>query len=231
MLRPGIRVYRVDTETRRLVVLPEVTRGGSFPYRSKTSFSRKVRELTGRSPDPREPYGSRLPSASSAQRPCTGLALRWKVVKRVSIPLDVRFKQLGWLRLTGSGSWVEGVGLQEQFLEGDRYVRRHLLVERSRRLRSRSIAYWGERLGELRCLACGFSFADRYGALGAGFIEMHHDRPLSQGRRATRVTDLKPPCANCHRMVHRSPGKILAVSQRRRSLTRWSQPGLWPTVG
>lgn len=58
----------------------------------------------------------------------------------------------------------------------------------------------------LRCAACGFDFADFYGQMGAGYIEIHHTTPVSQlgpDYRINVAMDLEPLCANCHAMVHR----------------------------
>ncbi len=57
-----------------------------------------------------------------------------------------------------------------------------------------------------RCVACGFDFADFYGSLGYGYIEIHHTTPVSQigpDYRINIITDMEPLCANCHAMVHR----------------------------
>lgn len=59
------------------------------------------------------------------------------------------------------------------------------------------------------CQACGFDFAQRYGELGAGYIEAHHLRPLSSLDEGTSVsynvaTDFAVLCSNCHRMIHRA---------------------------
>jgi len=58
----------------------------------------------------------------------------------------------------------------------------------------------------LRCAACGFEFADFYGPLGAGYIEVHHTIPISKlgpGYQINVSTDLEPLCSNCHAMVHK----------------------------
>jgi len=46
--------------------------------------------------------------------------------------------------------------------------------------------------GNLCCDVCGFSFHERYGAMGIGFIEAHHTIPVSslKGRRSTRLADM-----------------------------------------
>lgn len=59
--------------------------------------------------------------------------------------------------------------------------------------------------GLLACEVCGFDFEKAYGALGAGYIEVHHTKPvhtLKPGTK-TKLADLILLCANCHRMAHR----------------------------
>ena len=58
------------------------------------------------------------------------------------------------------------------------------------------------------CEACGMNFAERYGKLGAGYIEAHHLKPIATLDKV-RVSmdpglDFAVLCANCHRMIHRS---------------------------
>ena len=54
------------------------------------------------------------------------------------------------------------------------------------------------------CVVCGIDFGKRYGLIGAGFIHVHHLRPLAEGERAVDpAADLVPLCPNCHAMVHR----------------------------
>ena len=56
------------------------------------------------------------------------------------------------------------------------------------------------------CCACGFDFGKVYGALGAGYIEVHHVVPVSKmgGRYVVDpARDLIPLCGNCHAMIHR----------------------------
>jgi predicted HNH restriction endonuclease len=57
------------------------------------------------------------------------------------------------------------------------------------------------------CKVCGFNFGETYGTHGEGFIEVHHLNPVSEGIRKTTIKDLRPVCANCHRMLHR--GSVL----------------------
>jgi len=56
------------------------------------------------------------------------------------------------------------------------------------------------------CAVCGLNFEKKYGPVGAGFIEIHHRKPVSQydGEQLVNpLTDLVPVCANCHAMLHR----------------------------
>jgi 5-methylcytosine-specific restriction protein A len=57
------------------------------------------------------------------------------------------------------------------------------------------------------CECCGFSFSQVYGALGAGYIEAHHRKPLhtlTEGEAVQyRPEDFALLCSNCHRMIHR----------------------------
>lgn len=72
--------------------------------------------------------------------------------------------------------------------------------ERKPKLRAAAIKIHG-----LTCKACDFSFEDRYGSIGAGFVEVHHLRPISALKEAHSVnpeTDLTVLCSNCHRMIH-----------------------------
>jgi 5-methylcytosine-specific restriction protein A len=76
--------------------------------------------------------------------------------------------------------------------------------ERDRGLRARKIAAVRASGGAIACEVCGFNFEAVYGQRGAGYIEVHHKRPLhASGPVTTRLGDLALLCANCHRMCHR----------------------------
>lgn len=82
--------------------------------------------------------------------------------------------------------------------------------ERSPEARRACIGHWGT-----KCSVCTFDFARKYGALGAGYIHVHHLRPVSEDKKehvVDPVADLRPVCANCHAMLHRStPPMSIAV--------------------
>ena len=53
------------------------------------------------------------------------------------------------------------------------------------------------------------NFGEKYGALGEGFIHIHHLCPLHTIKKDYVVDykkDLIPVCPNCHAMIHRIPG-------------------------
>ncbi len=87
--------------------------------------------------------------------------------------------------------------------------------ERNSKARVACIAHHG-----VTCVACGFSFREVYGALGDGFIHVHHIIPIgSVGTEyeVDPVMDLVPVCPNCHAMIHRTEPP-LTVKQRRAHL-------------
>ncbi len=62
-----------------------------------------------------------------------------------------------------------------------------------------------------RCTVCEFDFAEAYGPLGIGYIEVHHLTPISSigtDYRINIATDLAPVCSNCHAMAHREEPPI-----------------------
>jgi len=100
--------------------------------------------------------------------------------------------------------------------EGRQLRRQHLTRERDPRLVAAKKERARRLTGELTCEVCGFDFEERYGDIGAGFMECHHILPLAQTRR-TRVTqldDLALVCANCHRMLHRRLGEMTILKLR-----------------
>lgn len=72
------------------------------------------------------------------------------------------------------------------------------------------------RIHGCKCIVCGFDFNKFYGELGIGYIEVHHLTPLSEINKEHDInpsTDLVPICPNCHRMIHRNPGKTLGIQE------------------
>ncbi len=92
--------------------------------------------------------------------------------------------------------------------------------ERDRGARERCIQHWG-----VICHVCGFDFERRYGELGAGFIHVHHLKPLAdigEEYMLDPVADLRPVCPNCHAMLHRK-GNLLSISDLRNQIRKVSE--------
>lgn len=95
-------------------------------------------------------------------------------------------------------------------LEGELRYRmvRHRFRERELREAKLAEAKWKDEHGRLRCEVpgCGFDFEAIYGAIGAGYAQVHHLRPLSEAMAPVKTTlhDLAVVCANCHAMIHAS---------------------------
>lgn len=73
--------------------------------------------------------------------------------------------------------------------------------DRSPLARQACIAHYGH-----TCCVCGFNFEAAYGQLGTNYIEVHHLKPVADiGREylIDPIKDLRPVCANCHRMLHK----------------------------
>ncbi|MBQ9432959.1 MAG: HNH endonuclease [Synergistaceae bacterium] len=69
----------------------------------------------------------------------------------------------------------------------------------------------------LRCEVCGFDFGKAYSELGAGYIEVHHKKPISDGERITNLNEyLVMLCSNCHRMIHRGKDHMITVDELRK---------------
>ena len=67
---------------------------------------------------------------------------------------------------------------------------------------------------KLKCEVCGFDFEAVYGALGRGYIEVHHKKPVSEGVRMTDLDrDLAMLCSNCHRMIHSRKNHMITIEE------------------
>ncbi len=105
---------------------------------------------------------------------------------------------------------VEGIGLHqlpeeetepETHEEGSAASVEVNRYERSEAARQACLEHYGA-----ECEVCGLRFEERYGEIGEGFIEVHHEVPLSETDGDVEVDpidDLKPVCPNCHAMLHR----------------------------
>lgn len=110
-----------------------------------------------------------------------------------------------WLRGGGRAPSVENPELDETRYEGTRVTRQQVVYERD--AKNRALALASSR-PPYTCIVCGFNFEKAYGAAGKGYIEVHHKRPVSHGRRKAKATDLAVLCANCHTMAHWRSGEV-----------------------
>lgn len=94
---------------------------------------------------------------------------------------------------------------EEAFPEGRILYRTHRLRERNVALVKKAKTAWARMTGSIACRVCGFDFEAFYGDLGRGYIECHHDVPVSDLKPGSRtlLRDLTPVCSNCHRILHR----------------------------
>ena len=76
------------------------------------------------------------------------------------------------------------------------------VYERNPQAREACLAHHG-----MDCSVCSFNFGLEFGAIGNGFMHVHHLNPISAigtSHEVDPVADLCPVCPNCHAMLHRS---------------------------
>jgi|GEM_PF-1397762 len=93
--------------------------------------------------------------------------------------------------------------------------------ERKAKLREDFMAFFRSKdAGRLLCQACYHDFEAAYGAIGGGFIHIHHKHPLGNKQAEHEVDptrDLVPVCPNCHAMIHRG-GQNRSIAEIRKLL-------------
>lgn len=97
-------------------------------------------------------------------------------------------------------------------VEGKKKRRYSAYYERNPFYRNKAIEIHG-----LSCMACGFNFEGKFGALGKGFIHVHHNKPISESgpTKINPQTDMSVLCPNCHSMIHRKKKQTLTVEELR----------------
>lgn len=100
----------------------------------------------------------------------------------------------------------ESADQEEEFPEGRILTRTHNIRERSGSLPKRKKQAVLTATGKLECEACAFDFKEKYGDIGKGFAECHHNKPISalKAGEKTKISDLAIVCANCHRIIHKT---------------------------
>jgi hypothetical protein len=111
----------------------------------------------------------------------------------------IRYWALDRDRLDGT-RYPDEIPDDPSFPEGAKTIVTVNRYERNPQARQKCIEHYG-----IRCCACDFDFEARYGPHGAGFIHVHHLKPLStigEAYEVDPVRDLRPVCPNCHAMIH-----------------------------
>ena len=134
--------------------------------------------------------------------------LREKVLKRVAGEWYASDNLIGI-------TLPEEVSGPEKLFEGSSVTISINAHERNTKARAACIEHHG-----CRCFVCSIDFEEAYGAIGEGFIHVHHVIPLSEVREEYEVNpiqDLIPVCPNCHAIIHRTT-PCLSVEQLREHL-------------
>jgi len=95
---------------------------------------------------------------------------------------------------------TEELAATEKYIEGAQKTVTINAYERNSKARKACISHYGA-----TCSVCDFDFGATYGALGEGFIHVHHIVPLGSIRAQYEIDpihDLVPICPNCHAMIH-----------------------------
>jgi 5-methylcytosine-specific restriction protein A len=110
---------------------------------------------------------------------------------------------------------------EKPFFEGKTLFVMHKMQERNLTVVNKKKYIIFSTIGTLSCEACDFDFQKYYGSIGKGFIECHHNIPISQIKMEgeIRLNDLSLICSNCHSIVHFSRPWLM-IDQLRDILVR-----------
>ncbi|MBI3148514.1 MAG: hypothetical protein HYZ17_08375 [Betaproteobacteria bacterium] len=111
-------------------------------------------------------------------------------------------EQHGDAHSLGRSNWTfqEELPSDEPLVEGASFTVKVNAFERNPLARQECVAHHGT-----ACAVCGFSFACAYGSVAAGYVHVHHLKPLASiGKEYVidPIKDLRPVCANCHAVIH-----------------------------
>jgi 5-methylcytosine-specific restriction endonuclease McrA len=108
--------------------------------------------------------------------------------------------------------------------EGRISLRVHKVRERDPKIKKKAIEIFIKQNGSIFCEVCNFSFEEKYGLLGKGFIEVHHLKPISEydENEFTSIDNLKLVCSNCHRMIHRGNSSELFFQLQEKLFKKYS---------
>ncbi len=142
----------------------------------------------------------------------TGSAYNWDVEynhnpiheNKEQIENSYQYSKLLQFSLDRISVGVEGEN--EVYWEGAEKFIIHRTKERDTKLAKNKKEIFFKEHGRLFCEVCGFDFFIKYGERGFGYIECHHNKPVSELDYSTQVliNDLSLLCSNCHRIIHRT---------------------------
>jgi hypothetical protein len=119
------------------------------------------------------------------------------------------FLQAHGFSIVDKEGYISGTSIQTQddentYTEGKEKFVTHKYYERNPQLSRKEKEIVLNDKGYLSCEVCGFDFYEIYGERGYGFIECHHNKPVSEmeGEGEVLLEDLSLLCSNCHRMIH-----------------------------
>lgn len=120
----------------------------------------------------------------------------------LSIPKDVADDILKYIQ---SNKFSKFTTISESKLklysEGKSKTVTYTTYDRSPAARQACLEHYG-----YDCDVCGFNFSKKYGEIGRNYIEVHHLKQIAdiaEEYEIDPVNDLRPVCANCHRMLHK----------------------------
>ena len=105
----------------------------------------------------------------------------------------------------------------DEYWEGAASEVKVVRYERDKKARKKCISEHG-----LICKVCDFDFEKQYGAIGEGFIHVHHVKEISEigeNYNIDPLKDLVPVCPNCHAMLHKRKPPF-AISELRAILRK-----------
>ena len=119
-----------------------------------------------------------------------------------------------------SGKKIEIIDEDLVIREGRQRSTTSTSYERSDAVRKAAIEHYRREDGYIVCAICGFDFYETYGERGKDYIEIHHEKPLSESDGEERtaflhkaVQNVKPVCSNCHSIIHRKRDDTLSIAE------------------
>lgn len=222
----------------RLIMKPSGEDLEILPGRSDDKFSQKVRNLKSHQTFKRESYAEYESAQQGSAVKITKKGIKhlndnWEILNYL-FTNDFEYDDVRENLIDVEKNERKKVAFDEniEIQEGVKKITQVKLYERSIRLRDYAIEFF-TRDNRIVCECCSFDFENFYGPeLGAGFIEIHHKRPIFQYEDTDiqqtlgdAVQNLIPVCSNCHRMIHRNRSKPLTRTELMCQINRHGMHG------